>query len=146
MKLVLNDQVGRAQQAVLLVAHGRKRWRSGVTGRVNSCYFRRKEPMARADSINPAKEHLRFPAPRHLGKLIDGGEKDARRAPVNLLINHHHREPLSRRERGGEIAAAVIVAAVDDGAADVRRCFEGANVAPWLDFRAAPRATRKLRG
>src|SRR5258708_6137593 len=111
MQLVLDNQIRRSQWAV---CDGTRR---GETShgpvQVLILEIGAVEAMTTALLIYLAKEHLRRPVPGHLGKFVDGRDKQRRQATVDLLVNDQHGQSL-RRVLPAERAAAQEVTAVDE--------------------------------
>src|SRR6266511_2453190 len=139
MELVLNDEVGRAQQS-LAVDGLRRRERVLAWVAVGVLELRRSKAVPLAATVDGAEERLRRPLPGQLGELVHRRDQERRQAPINLLIDSQYRQPFARRPALGELALPEAVAAEGEHARPALLVRFHAHVAPRLDRRPTPRA------
>ena len=143
VQLVLDDQVGRANEPVRLPRDPRLTARGGMSTRV--LIVRGEESVALAEAAHPTEERLDFAPPRHLREFVDGRDHHRRQQPVDLFVDDDDRQPLVRRLRRRELTAAQCIRAEGIGSSEVVRRRLDDDIAPRLDLRAAPRAAAQLR-
>src|SRR5690625_1002306 len=143
VKLVLDDQIGRANRSDVLDLGG---WQS-FSGLVVAIAIGTlpQQAVSLALLADAAEQGARLAPPRHHGELVDGCDHHRRGPVVDLLVHDHHRDTRVGELAGlalGEIAASLLVATVDGGAPT--RPVD-LHIAPWGHFRATPGTAGQLR-
>src|SRR5690606_38960035 len=120
MQLVLDDEIRRTHADDRLRGDGRERTLLVVPVRAARLLVQvvMTEAVPVAAAADASEEDAGVALPRELGEFVHGGDDEARRVPVDLLVDRQDRESLVPADPAGERARVAFAAgAVEDDAA-----------------------------